>query len=656
MSKPRDKGKEKDSGATEATLGTHLTEKGGAKVSRRTVLKAGVAAGVAATVLTSKKSSVWAQTTITPPVECGTTNPNSPPTTPFLDNLPVPQPAIPSFLHPAPTEAANIAGGEAPRDDHQRWDEFPAILQYLQTAAPSLNTLHHDFSPTYLWTFNGVLPAQTILNVYGLASLVRFNNQLPATDPGNATTGFGNNELTIHLHNSHTASESDGFAGDYVGFDPGFFKDNHYANRYAGIDEFGGLGDQREAMHTFWFHDHHAAFTDPNNYLGLNGMYIVYDNIDPGHEFHTPGSLQLPGYYGVTDFPLELTDKRFCATANGRTEQFLVPGKAAPGGDKWLINGKIQPKLSVRRRKYRFRILNTGPAKQWNLGLIGPDGNPASMTVVAVDANFLHQPYDTSTQTVNVAQRYDVIIDFSRFSVGQSVYLTEAAPQNVGVTYTNLPPNLAIENVVMRFDVIDGIFLPDTPPIPDTLVDLPDLPTPTATMEWRFTLDPTNPTSGGHAFLINSLPFDANRVDHAILQGTSEEWTIRNDVLAGAWLHPVHIHFEEGRVMQRTVRASLTDPPVPVTLTPDEDFNNARRDVYPIPTLNAVTMRLRFRDFLGRYLIHCHNMAHEDNYMMTRWDIVSSISELHRRRQDIAEYRRAKGVPVEEGLPKEVLS
>ena len=37
---------------------------------------------------------------------------------------------------------------------------------------------------------------------------------------------------------------------------------------------------------------------------------------------------------------------------------------------------------------------------------------------------------------------------------------------------------------------------------------------------------------------------------------------------------------------------------------------------------------MQFRDFVGRYLIHCHNMGHEDDFMMVRWDIVDTKSEL----------------------------
>jgi FtsP/CotA-like multicopper oxidase with cupredoxin domain len=380
-------------------------------------------------------------------------------------------------------------------------------------------------------------------------------------------------------------------------------------------------------------------------------MYILYDRTDPGHEDNTAGSLRLPGIYGVTDIPLILTDKRFCATANGRTEMVNQIG----GGDKWIVNGLIQPRMSVRRRKYRFRILNTGPTKTWTLRVVGPNGSQAPMTVVAVDANFLRNPWVISNTdlTIFVASRYDVIIDFAQFPIGSKVYLRENAPQNVGFPAPSdspMPAGLAIENVLMRFDVIGNATIPDTPPIPNTLVNLPALPTPTVCHQWRFTLEPPpgSPAGTPNQFLINEQPFDANRVDHVVLKGTTEEWELKNDVLAGNWTHPVHIHFEEGRVTERTVRVDVglpTERTVVQTLLPDEDANNARRDVYPLPGQNSVKLKMQFRDFVGRYLIHCHNMAHEDNFMMVRWDIVATKAEYDARKAEILQRRAAAGLP-----------
>jgi FtsP/CotA-like multicopper oxidase with cupredoxin domain len=613
-------------------------------LDRRTVLKTGALLGAAA-VLTSKKSLVLAQgapSSPAPPVLCGTTAPVSPPTRPFLDALPVPLPALPQILNPFPTKAANTGANEAARDPHQRWEQFLPLVQYRMVAAPSLHQHHADLLPSYMWTFNGRYPAPTPLNFYGVPSLVRFVNNLPA---GAANTTFGIPEITVHLHNGHTASESDGFAGDF--FSTGLFKDNHYPNIYAGLDDFGGIGDPLEAMHTFWFHDHRAAFTANNNYLGLNGMYIVYDNQDPGHELATSGSLRLPGYYGVTDIPLILTDKRFCAAANGRNEVFQVVGNAAPGGDKWVVNGKIQPKMTVRRRKYRFRILNTGPVKTWNLSLIRPDGTQAPMTIVAADANFLESPATLTDRALNVfvAMRFDVVIDFSAFPAGTSVYLKEQAAQNVGVAVADPAPGLPIGNVLMRFDVVnrESWFPADTPPIPAVLATMPAAIVPDASFQWDFTLV-------GGRFLINGLEFDHNRVDHVVLKGSAEEWTLANDVAAGNWTHPVHIHFEEGRILSRRVRVSQ-NPDVfqNVPLLPEE---LGRRDVYPLPPQHRVVLRMRFRDFVGRYLIHCHNMNHEDDFMMVRWDIVDSVEELTRKRREIDERRMLAGLPPQYGPDK----
>ena len=141
--------------------------------------------------------------------------------------------------------------------------------------------------------------------------------------------------------------------------------------------------------------------------------------------------------------------ERFCAAANGRNELFQVVGSGAPGGDKFTVNGKIQPKMTVRRRKYRFRILNTGPVKggtgTFSLKLIDKNGLQKPMTVVAVDANFLKTPADVSATSnpssldIFVSSRFDVIIDFSQFAAGDRVYLRENAVQNVTGTSDPLP-------------------------------------------------------------------------------------------------------------------------------------------------------------------------------------------------------------------------
>ena len=613
-------------------------------ISRRNVLKIGAAAG-AATVLAPniiipRKAQAFA---VDPPAVQCTASVRSPAHTPFVDDLPVPFPAIDHPLSPQPTEAANTGAGEWPRVNHQRWAQFtPAHITTELEARPGLHRFHSDFGDSYIWGFNGTYPGPTVLNRYGKPTIVRFRNSTPP----NGDNTFGHPEITIHLHNGHHGSESDGFAGDF--FPSGRWKDNLYPNCYAGLDTFGGNGDTREKMGTFWYHDHRAEKTLNNNVMGLNGMFIVYDETDPGHEHPSAGSLRLPGYYGVTDFPLILTEKRFCATSGGRTE--IVN---AAGGDKWIVNGAIQPKLTVRNRKYRFRILSTGPTTaQWDLRLFGPTGNIETMTVVATDANFLEHavPVDASAANrlnsnsivgetiivegavrVNVAERYDVIIDFSKYNPGDKLYLTDARIMNVNqnppTQPLNIPPpdftltNIDIGNVILRFDVVnrETWFPADTPAIPDPLCTFPPICTPDTTFTWNFVRDPAG--SVPRLFRINNRVFDPNVPQHCILKGTCEEWLINNNTPNADgptnWKHPVHIHFEEFRILKRF--AIVNGVFKEVTVTP---LSRGRKDVTAVEPGEAALIRMNFRDYIGRYLIHCHNMGHEDAFMMVHWTIV----------------------------------
>ena len=623
----------------EANDRPEIDEKTEGTISRRTVLKIGAAAGAAGVLAPSvlNPSEALGFQAVTEPVIC-VTPAASPPHHPFVDEFTAPFPADDHPLSPQPTQFANIGAGEAARAPHQRWAQFtPAHFTYELEAKAGLHTFHSDYSPTYIWGFNGQYPAPTCLNKYGKSTIVRFRNSLPTT-----TTTFGRNEITIHLHNGHHGSESDGFAGDFFG--TGFWKDNLYPVIYAGLDVFGGIGDPLEAQRSQWFHDHRAEFTLNNNVLGLNGMFFIYDEKDPGHEHPSNGSLQLPGYYGVTDFPLILVDHRFCPTANGRTEMVN-----AAGGDKFIVNGKIQPKLTVRRRKYRFRFLNTGPTQTYDISLIKPDGSVGTMVVVATDGNLLQNPIPVDAGAnagnsnsvsapivpgairVSVAERYDVIIDFAEFAAGSKLYLRENRTMSVGNPSPDpLPPGLAIGNVLMQFNVVnrEPWFPPDTPPIPSVLTEYPPLTPIDNNWEWQFVRDPACPAGTTpvppRLFRVRrpfdgplGCVFDAEHPAHCILKGTTEQWLINNNVGGSAWVHPVHIHFEEFRTEKRFVNG-VEVPVIPLM--------SGRKDVTRMEAGEGALIRMQFRDYVGRYLIHCHNMAHEDAFMMVRWDITEDLA------------------------------
>ena len=92
--------------------------------------------------------------------------------------------------------------------------------------------------------------------------------------------------------------------------------------------------------------------------------------------------------------------------------------------------------------------------------------------------------------------------------------------------------------------------------------------------------------------------------------GDAEIWELQNP--SGGWTHPVHIHMEEGRIISRL------DGGKKIAIAPQE---RGRKDVYVLHPGHTVRLFIRFRDFTGKYVMHCHNLAHEDHHMMVRWDI-----------------------------------
>ena len=544
---------------------------------------------------------------------------SSPPTTPFVTALPIPPPAFPTVLNPQPTLNANSAHGEAPRCPHQDFLQFYPLAQYNMSAQPALHQFDPAIPASYVWAWNGIYPGPTYLNLYGIPTVIRIANNLPET-----VTGFGINQTTVHLHNSHTPSESDGFADDWFG--PGLWKDNIYPNVYAGFTAgLGGAefpcfaaGDPLEAQRHYWYHDHRETYTSANNYRGLNGQYLMYDCLDPGIEGLPAPSLNLPGGYGIYDIPLNFTDKLFCA--DGTIFGVIGAQEAQPAGDKFIVNGAIQPYFNVKARKYRFRMLNSGPTRiwTWSLAYVNSSGTTITpnMVVTATDGNLLTSPVDVTSLPHHVAQRYDVVIDFSQFPVGSKVYLLNNQPQfvNGGTETSPLPPgaDFPIEDVVMVFNVTGTAT--DTSSLPETLISgYPAQPTPSGTMVWNFDL-----ING--QFHINGLLFDPCTPQIQIPQNTAMLWTIQNFLPNAGWVHPVHIHFEEQRVLSRLDANGNPLPPIGI--------ETGRKDVNPIPGGNQCNLYIQFRDFIGKYLIHCHNMNHEDNYMMARWDIIPSSGSL----------------------------
>ena len=185
-------------------------------------------------------------------------------------------------------------------------------------------------------------------------------------------------------------------------------------------------GDWHETMSTHWFHDHMFTFTDQNVYKCNAGMNNIYSSLDRGDETVNDGvNLRLPSGssngkgWGNLDFDvnLMLADKAWDANGQLNMDNIAFDGFL---GDQMTVNFAWKPFFNVYARRYRFRILNASVSRFFVLSL----SDTSRFIQIANDGNLLPVTVPlTQTDQLGIAERYDIVIDFSRYTAGQTVDL-----------------------------------------------------------------------------------------------------------------------------------------------------------------------------------------------------------------------------------------
>jgi FtsP/CotA-like multicopper oxidase with cupredoxin domain len=544
------------------------------------------------------------------------------------------------------------------------------------TPPRSANANPRKLPSSTIYGFNGTFPGPRINFEYTKPALLRFENHLDV-DNGFDRQDFGapNYAFLTHLHNGHTASESDGNPAQghrrfsplgrldhEAAYEPGEWVDNLYLGYPAG-------GDDREIQSFFWFHDHVHGHTGANVYKGMVGLMPLYDpKIDRGDETD-PNGLRLPGVrrdnpdgsFDVDyDVPLVFYDTALDDGVTPRKDAHNGNGETHPEwwgktyfrhlpnhgfvGDIVTVNGKAYPVMEVKRRKYRLRFLDAsisriyefklmhssrGPKAARDLGYNGdelqgqyrlPDGEQCMKFVqIASEGGLLPKPIVRDSFELWPAKRREVIVDFTTYMdgtptrKGDEIYLVDVLKMTTGRMWDSADPNYKVP--VMK--IVIGDDAPDNSIIPAKMRDVPDL-VPGALQAVNDKGIPTFELQRGGSkadpefeWLINGQSFDPANPLISVKKDSGGVWRIRNG--GGGWVHPLHQHMEEHRVVARNGKLA------PDLRHPDDA---GKEDVVALDPSEDVVISRRFRTFVGPYVAHCHNLTHEDHAMMFAWEIV----------------------------------
>jgi FtsP/CotA-like multicopper oxidase with cupredoxin domain len=428
---------------------------------------------------------------------------------------------------------------------------------------------------TEIWGYQGKYPGPAFRSRIGTPDIVRHVNDLEV-------------ENAVHQHGGHNESNSDGLPfADQLTF-PGNYKDYCYGLQSPGFTT--NQPDPNDNQSTTWYHDHATDITGPNVYQGLAGFYLITDALEEG----LIASNRLPA--STFDIPLVLQDRRFNADGSLFYNPFEHDGFL---GDVFVVNGKAQPFFRVQRRKYRFRFCNGANARMFFLRL----SNGAPFLRIGSDAWLLPFAMRQDRIFLGMAERADVIVDFR--AAPDTVFLENLLVQDSGrgPGGTIDDPDIKVPGTPLLKFVVEGPSVANDATIvagdllrPNTPIGANEI---VATREFVF-----NRSEG--AWQVNGKFYDEERVDAKVRLGTAERWILKNG--GGGWWHPIHLHLEAHQVQRFNGKRPAL-------------FNSFKKDTTLLGPGDEAEVFMRFRDFPGRFVQHCHNMEHEDMRMMSRFDV-----------------------------------
>src|SRR5229473_6542773 len=534
---------------------------------------------------------------------------------------------------------------------------------------------HRDLPVSKIWGYEGMVPGPTIETERGHPVTVEWRNEregplplvvtmapthadprgvpvqcVPGLSGGTADRNPAalTGHAVVHLHGGLTPAVYDGWAENLLA--PGQSAVFHYPM------------DQRAAL--LWYHDHVMGITRFDVYAGLAGLWIVRDERE--RELSLPEG---PPF----EVPLLIQDRNFNVDDHGRLTGQLVhktdPEVMEAFAPFTVVNGKVWPILDVQPATYRLRVINGSNARTYRLVLLRDRNSELErVTQIGTDHGLLPTPVRLPSDGLVLAsaERADLLVDFSDLEPGSELILlnTASAPFD-GASF---PASRALEAAslegllpfpqVMCFRVIAGpsasrsiptVLATDyMPPPPEELADAP-----------RRAIALVEREVEGQANMLTMRELRIVEDDHAgpLVTVTNGERITRYRAVAAhfedvttffpmlgqleVWqlinltcdTHPIHVHLDPFQILsRRAIRYEIAQGGIEdlvitaaVTLEHDpadqldhtiDDNERGLKDTVRVNPNEVVEIAVRFTNYSGRYMYHCHILEHEDRDMM----------------------------------------
>jgi FtsP/CotA-like multicopper oxidase with cupredoxin domain len=333
---------------------------------------------------------------------------------------------------------------------------------------------------------------------------------------------------------------------------------------------------------TYFYHSHAHNLTAKHVYKGYAGFFIVEDEDE----------IQLGLPTGEYDVPLLIQDRHSAYQPQFNYSPSLMDRMWGYVGDLPLINGTPDAYFEVQKTLYRFRIVNGSNARIYKLAF----SDNSQFWILATDGGLKDEAVQMNSVFLSPGERIDILFDFSSYNIGNSITLQSQTFGGFG--------NQGDQLDLLRFDIIGDLSSGGS--VPQNLPSINYYNINDIVRTRTFTLSQQMMGDGMHR--INGLTYDVSRIDEMIPYNELEEWKFINNTNN---YHPMHVH---GVLFQVYSRNGNTN------LGPND---KGWKDTVLVNPNETVGVLVKFNDYSGVYLLHCHNLEHEDDGMMLNIQIDS---------------------------------
>lgn len=487
--------------------------------------------------------------------------------------------------------------------------------------------------PTALRSFNGQYVAPTLVLKLGDTLRIKLDNNLPANVAGQSRVGYLNhqNSTNLHFHGLHV---------DPREFRPGVFGDYVVDTAEAGV--LPGKSRQHEitipTSHSngiYWYHPHLHGSSNVQVSSGMFGAIIIRTE---GDKFAMSSEIR----------ERVIHVHKVTLDADGKTESFYDSLNASASA--FLLNGAYQPTIVMRPGEVQnWHFINTASFYPFN-----PVLDEHTMLLYAKDGNVLDQRFKAINLATSGDYATDGVVNNQQWP-GNALYpgnrnsVIVKASDTPGTYYLRSVKAISSDKdeIVARI-VVEGEKIATALPLASDLPVYPDhlpitdeelashggkqrslvlailsagderLASPIPSGEDWFI--PKGDGMDGMADIVFAsgsatadaklAPFQSSlTATQTVALNAVEEWTIQN---VNGYPHPFHIHVNDSYVVKVN----------------GESVTPYWADTIPVPPRKngvngSITFRMRFTDFHGKYVWHCHALDHEDLGMMQLVEVVA---------------------------------